>query len=160
MSEPTNEPTVTDPAPQGDPVEPTDLGEGGKKAIESERTARKEAEKKAAELQKQLDAVNQANETALEKAQREAQEAREALPAGITDAFREAAVAFGGINAEDAELFLTGSDKETLAKQAARLVEKAPASGQPKPDLSQGGKGATAPTTAEQFAQALESALN
>ena len=48
-----------------------------------------------------------------------------------------------GINDADAEIFLTGTTEEALAKQAARLVElrtavpAAPVA--PRPDLTQGG---------------------
>ncbi|WP_131812603.1 hypothetical protein [Mycolicibacterium fortuitum] len=51
-----------DPAPPGDPnPAPTPdepLGEGGKKALDAEREARKTAEALARDLQKQLDAAN------------------------------------------------------------------------------------------------------
>lgn len=51
-----------DPAPHGDPnPTPTPdepLGEGGKKALDAEREARKTAEALARDLQKQLDAAN------------------------------------------------------------------------------------------------------
>jgi HK97 family phage major capsid protein len=110
------------------PGEPADeqLGEGGKKALQAERDRAKELEKALNAATTKLGEIERANESTLEKAQREAQEAREALPAGITAAFRDAAVTFGGIAEEDAELFLTGTDVETLKKQAARLVERTP----------------------------------
>ncbi|MFV8169835.1 hypothetical protein [Mycolicibacterium peregrinum] len=51
-----------DPAPEGDPnPTPTPdepLGEGGKKALDAEREARKTAEAQAKDLQRQLDAAN------------------------------------------------------------------------------------------------------
>ena len=37
-------------------------------------------------------------------------------------AFREAAITFGGIDQERAELFLTGADVDTLKRQAAQLA--------------------------------------
>lgn len=147
---PATEPT-TDPTTQGDPAE---LGDGGKKALDAERTARKAAEKATADLQKQLDEINRANESALERAQREAKEAQEALPVSVAAAFKEAAKKFGGISDEDADLFLTGTDPDTLAKQAARLVERTPTS--PLPDPTQGGKGGSAPAL---NSNALEQAL-
>ncbi len=147
----TEQPTTT----QGDPVEES-LGEGGKKALQAERDARKAAEQSASELQKQLDAISRANESALEKAQREAKEAHDALPVGIATAFKEAAIKFAGISQEDADLFLTGNDVETLTKQASRLSERTPATGTPKPDPTQGGSGAAAPAL---NSNALEEAL-
>lgn len=145
MSVPTPEPTPTpdpapsptpDPDPQGDPA---GLGDAGKKALDAERSARKAAEKLAADARSELDKIQQANETALEKAQREAKEAQTTAATAALSAFREAAVKFGGISAEDAELLLTGSDVETLGKQAARLVERTPTT--PLPDPTQGNKG-------------------
>lgn len=120
------------------------LGDGGKKALEAERAAAKAATAKAAELQKQLDALNQANETALEKAQREANGAREAAAKATADALRFRIAAKHGISDEDAELFLTGADDATLQRQAARLTERTPATSAPKPDLTQGGSGSPA----------------
>lgn len=155
-TEPTTEAAETTEQ-QGEPAE--SLGEGGKKALEAERTARATAEKTAKELQQQLDALNRANETAIEKAQREAKEAAEQAATASLDAFRTAAVKFGGISAEDADLFLTGTDVATLEKQAARLAERAPKS--PIPDPTQGGKGGVkGGSTAEQFAAAVESAFS
>lgn len=147
MSETTTEQTAeTDSteqtATQGDPAEQP-LGEGGKKALQAERDRARELEKQLNAATTKLTEIERANETEAQRLQREAQEAREALPKGITDAFREAAVTFGGISAEDAELFLTGSDKETLQKQAARLMERTPAG--PAPDPSQGGSGGAQP---------------
>jgi hypothetical protein len=125
---------------------PADLGEAGKQAIERMKAERNDAKKQASDLQKQIDAINQANESAVEKAQREAQEAVQNAAAATVTAFREAAVKFGGITAEDAELFLTGTDAETLTKQAARLVERTSTGTTPgpRPDLTQGAKGTPA----------------
>ena len=156
----TERPTEATEQAQGEPAD-APLGEGGKKALDAERTARKDAESRAADLQKQLDDIARANESALEKAQREAKEAQEAAATATADALRFRIAAKHGISDEDAALFLTGSDEDTLAKQAARLVERTPATNTPKPDLSQGGSGGT-PTgsTADQFAAAISDALN
>ena len=145
------EPTATEVDTQGDPAS---LGDGGKKALDAERAARKAAEKAANDLQKRLDAINQANETAIEKAQREAKEAQEAAAKATADALRFRVAAKHGISDEDADLFLTGADEDTLARQAARLVERTPTS--PLPDPTQGGKGGTAPAL---NSNALEQAL-
>lgn len=159
MSESTNEqPTKTEAQQQGDPVD-APLGEGGEKALKAEREARKAAEKAQVDLQAKLDEIGRANESAIEKAQREAKEAQEEAAKAPVQAFREAAVKFGGISREDAELFLTGADVETLEKQAARLMERtaAASAAAPRPDLSQGGKG-TPPqaSPADSFAAAFE----
>ena len=67
-----------------------------------------------------------------------------------------------GISTEDAEAFLTGSDEETLAKQAARLAALAGTRpGTPKPDLTQGMQGTpTQKTTADMFADFFHSNMN
>src|SRR5690348_10395586 len=109
MSEATTEQPNTESAEQtqGDPVDEA-LGEGGKKALDAERNARKAAEKAAADLKAQLDKINQANESAVEKAQREAKEAMEAAAKATADATRFRVAAKYGLNDEDADLFLTG----------------------------------------------------
>lgn len=117
------------------------LGDAGKNALDRMKGERNDAKRIAADLQKQLDALNQASESALEKAQREAAEAREDAIKATSDALRFRVAAEHGISNEDADLFLTGADSDTLQRQAARLAEKAPASGTPKPDLTQGGSG-------------------
>jgi hypothetical protein len=146
---------------QGDPAD-APLGEGGKKALEAEREARKAAERERDEFKRKVDEAARANETAIEKAQREATEAREAAALAPVLAFREAAVKFGGISREDAELFLTGSDVETLEKQAARLMDRTPTTPPgPRPDLSQGGSGTKATgSTADQFAGVFDDLMN
>jgi hypothetical protein len=119
---------------QGDPVE-ADLGEGGKKALKAERDARAAAEKQAAELKARLDKIEAANMSDLERAQKEAADAREAAAKATAEALRFRVAAQHGISDEDAELFLTGTDLETLNRQATRLKERTPTA--PQPDLSQ-----------------------
>lgn len=151
MSEPTTEPT--EPAvDQGDPVVDKPLGEGGEKALKAEREARKAAEQAAVELKKQLDAVNAEKMSDLERAQKAAKDAEDAAAKATAEALRLRVAAKHGISDEDADLFLTGTDAATLERQAARLVERNPSS--PKPDPSQGAKGAGAKgTPADSFAE-------
>lgn len=125
----------TTPAAQGDPAEET-LGEGGKKALKAEREARTAAERQAAEFKAELDKIRAANMSDLERAQMEAKTATEAAAKATADALRFRVAAQHGISEEDAELFLTGSDADTLNKQASRLKERTPTG--PKPDPTQG----------------------
>lgn len=159
MSEPTPEPT---PDPQGDPAAQSDdkpLGENGEKALKAEREARAAAEKSAAALQKQLDDIAAANLSDLEKAQRAATDAQAAADAATKEALRLRVAVKHGISDEDADLFLTGSDQETIERQAAALVART--STGPKPDLSQGAKGAPAGSSPEQdFANFLGSQMS
>lgn len=149
MSETTTEVSVETAAPQGDPASQAapdkPLGENGEKALKAEREARAAAEKSAAALQKQLDDIAAANLSDLEKAQKQAKEAQEAAAKASAEALRFRTAAQFGISDEDADLFLTGMDADTLKRQAERLVERTPTAGNgPKPDLTQGGKGAPA----------------
>lgn len=138
-----------DPAPkpeestkQGEPAEDESLGEGGKKALKAEREARTAAERQAAELKAELDKIRAANMSDLERAQLEAQNATEEAAKARVDVLRFRVAAQHGITEEDAELFLTGTDADTLTKQATRLKERTPTA--PKPDLSQGSQHAQA----------------
>lgn len=117
------------------------LGENGEKALKAEREARAAAERSAAALQKQLDDIAAANLSDLEKAQKTAADAQAAADKATAEALRLRVAAKHGINDEDADLFLTGSDMETVEKQAAALVART--SNGPKPDLSQGAKDTT-----------------
>lgn len=119
------------------------LGENGEKALKAEREARAAAEKSAAALQKQLDDIAAANLSDLEKAQKAAKDAEEAAAKATSEALRLRIAAKHGISDEDADLFLTGSDLETVEKQAVALAART-ATGTtpgPRPDLSQGAKG-------------------
>src|SRR5689334_18950764 len=98
---------------QGDPAE---LGDAGKKALAAEREARKAAEKSATDLKAQLDQLSRANESAVEKATREAAEAKELVQKATLEALRFRVAAKHGISDEDADLFLHGADAETLER--------------------------------------------
>jgi hypothetical protein len=137
-----DQPTEPESTTQGEPAEDETLGEGGKKALKAEREARTKAERQAAELQAKLDKIEAANMSDLERAQKEAADAKEAAAKATTDALRFRIAAQHGISDEDAELFLTGEDADTLTKQATRLKERTPTS--PKPDPTQGAQHATA----------------
>lgn len=143
------------PQPEGD------LGEGGKKAIQAERDARKAAEKAASDLQAQLDAIKAAQMSDLEKAQAEAAKNAEEAASAKAEALRWRIAAKHGISDEDAETFLTGSTEEALTRQAERLASLSTAAPTtPKPDRTQGGTGAPAGgSTADLFAAAVGDAL-
>lgn len=152
MSEPTPEPTP-EPEPQGDPAAADKpLGENGEKALKAEREARTAAEKSAAALQKQLDDINAANLSDLEKAQKAAADAQAAADVATREAMRLRVAAKHGISDEDADLFLTGSDMETVERQATALAARTSTGNQPgpRPDLSQGSKGTPATGSPEQ----------
>jgi hypothetical protein len=131
-------------ASQGDPAATDDasLGDAGKRAIKAERERANAAEKAAAELKAKLDQIEAANMSDLERAQKEAAEAKDAAAKATAEALRFRVAAQHGISDEDAELFLTGNDLDTLTRQATRLKDRAPTG--PQPDLSQGAGGVPA----------------
>jgi len=158
QEDPTIDP-VEPTEPQGDPAGKDDkpLGENGEKALKAERDARKAAETSAASLQKQLDEIAAANLTELERAQQSATEATATAETAMKEALRLRVAAKHGINDEDADLFLTGSDQETVERQAAALVARTSAG--PKPDLSQGAQGNPLALNSNGLEQALKSKL-
>lgn len=150
---PPTEPQTDPKGGQGDPDKP--LGENGEKALKVERERANAAEKVVTNLQKQLDEIAAANLSDLEKAQKQAADAQETAAEATAEALRYRVAAKHSISDEDAALFLTGTDEETLTKQAQRLTDRAQAS--PRPDPSQGARGGDPKSsTADQFAAAVE----
>ena len=159
MSEQNTESTTEATEQGATPNDVAELGEGGQKALKAEREARKAAEKAATDLQSQLEQIQQAQMSDLEKAQAQARSYEEAATKAQAEALRWRIAAKHGISDGDAETFLTGSDEASLTRQAERLAALATtAPTTPKPDLSQGGSAGTPrpPTAAEQFAAAFE----
>lgn len=158
MSETTQaaEPTSTETETQGDPA--ADLGEGGKKALDAERAARKAAEKAASDLQAKLDEIGRANESALDKAQREAQEFREQAQQAALEAIRFRIAAETGIT-DNVDLILTAPDEDTMRRQAQLWVDRTPTSAGPKPDLTQGGSGQAVALNSDGLEEALRTKL-
>lgn len=108
-----------DPQQQGQQPPDEPLGEGGLRALQAEREARKTAEKAAADAAARIKEFEDRDKTELQKAQDAAAEADKRA----VDAWREALTTAHGISEEDAAVFLTGTDADTLKRQAARLVE-------------------------------------
>ena len=134
------------------------LGEPGLKALQSER-------ERAANLQNALSAATAKREkleaaqlSELERAQQAASEAKAQAETARTEALRYRIAAEHGIDATDAELFLTGGDNETMSRQALRLLERTPTT--PRPDPSQGASGADLALNGDPLLQALKQKLN
>ena len=163
MSDQNENATETNDKAEGQRDADTDaLGESGKKALAAEREARKAAEKAANEYAQRLKDIEAAQMSDLERAQSAAKEAQEVAAKATTEALRWKVAAEYQIAAEDAEVFLTGGDEDSIRKQAQRLAELAKSKGPttPKPDLSQGAKGTpTQATSAQKFAAAFEGRL-
>ena len=160
MSETTTDtPATTDD--QGNPDDGTEaLGDAGKKALDAMKSKWKQAEQANADLQAKLDEINRANESALERAQREAQEAKEAATQATLDALRFRIAAEAGIT-DNVDLILTAGDEETMRKQAALWAARtsdATAAG-PRPDLTQGGSGNPLALNSDGLEDALKTKL-
>jgi len=136
------------------------LGDGGKKAIQAEREARKAAEDAAKSLQTQLDEIKAAQMSDLEKAQAQAKSYEDAAAKATAEALRWRIAAKHGISDEDAETFLTGNDEASLTRQAERLASLATtAPTTPKPDRTQGGTGEPVALNSDALENALRSKL-
>jgi hypothetical protein len=147
-TEPTNE-------QQSESAPADQLGEGGQKALKAERARANAAEKAASDLKAQLDKINQANESAVEKAQRELKDAQDLAAKATAEATRLRVAAKHGISDEDADL---------LTRQAERLAARnadASSPRAPKPDANQGRPGAGGPkSTADSFAEFFRNNLS
>lgn len=73
-----------------------------------------------------LDDIEAANKSELEKANEAKTAAEQAAEQAKSEALRWKVAAKHGISDEDAELFLTGTDEQTLTKQAERLADRKP----------------------------------
>ena len=114
----TTEPVESESQPESD-SQPA-LSDPGKKALAEERRRAAQAEKTAKALQAKLDALEAEKLSKEEKAVKEAAEAAERALKAESEALRWRKY---GITDDDAELFLTGSDEETLSRQAERFKE-------------------------------------
>lgn len=181
MSDPNETTTPTEPeAPEQRDADTEPLGDAGKKALQELRERARAAEEALAEFgglskgevrkfiseakanEKRLKQLGEERMSDLEKAQAAAKEAQDAAAKATTEALRWKVAAEFAIAAEDAEVFLTGTDEDSIRKQAQRLAELATAKGPttPKPDLSQGAKGTPSQATpAQKFAAAFEGRL-
>ena len=106
-----------------------------------------------------LDELEDANRSEAEKAQARITELENQLNAVQAESLRLRVAAEHGItDADDIALFLTGTDEETLTKQAERLAarsEEATKPRAPKPDPNQGRQSGGTASTADQFAAAI-----
>ncbi len=153
--------SATPPAAPAEPlIDEAALGDAGKRALDAERTARKAAEKAAADALAKVKAFETEKLSDLEKAQQQAKDAQEAAAKATTEALRLRLAARNGLSEEDAELFLVGTDEATLTAQAARVAalrgaQTPPEPRTPTPDPSQGPRGDLPKTEEDQIYEAL-----
>lgn len=154
MTEEQTETPTTDAPEQEETREeasPTETVEFWKqKAREQEKRA-----KANADAARKLAEIEESTKTEQEKLAERLAEAEKAAATATAEALRFRVASKHGISDEDAELFLTGSDEETLMRQAERLAAKVAADGKPrppKPDPNQGRSNDGPASTADQFA--------
>lgn len=148
------------PAPSGDQAKQDEpLGDGGKKALEAEREARKTAEKDLAAMRSEFDAfktglagalgVKPGGSTSPEEAVAQMQQRLDAMQTD-SEVYRLAAQ-HQITEQADIDLLRSATDAEARGKLAERLAAKGSETpGTPKPDATQGGKGGTGSGTPEQ----------
>jgi len=151
-------PGTPDPEGERKPQEgePKTFDEAYVKKLREENAKHRTEAKANAEAAKRLAEIEEANKTeaqksadALAAAQRDAQNAR-------TEALRYKVASKFQVNDEDADLFLTGTDEETLTKQAERLTERAEERKKNGNTVPREGTNPTQPTDdVREFARAL-----
>lgn len=119
--EATTEPVVTEPPQEGTETETFDA-EYVKKLRAEAAKYRTEA-KSNADAAKRLAEIEEAQKTEAEKAADRVRQLEVERDAAMRDALRFKVASKFGIGEEDADLFLTGTDEDTLTKQAERLSQ-------------------------------------
>lgn len=160
-----NPPADPQPTPPADPTElsPEEaaaLRDPGKQAIDRMKAALAAAEGNAAQMAARLKEIDDRDLSELQKAQRDREEALTEAQKARVDSLRWRTAAAHGISTEDAELFLTGHDEETMTAQAVRLAAKlaAPTKPELRPDPSMGPRGGGGSDPRQQFADILKQA--
>ena len=160
MSEAPVEPTATEPPAEDRPkVVPAH-------ELAGERKARQAAERATQELQARLDQIEAAKLSDLERVQKQNESLAEKASAAEAKVLRLEIANEYHISKDDAEIFLTGKDVDTLTAQAKRLAElstvepgepvTAPG---PRADLSQGPKGAPPALNSDGLTEAINHKL-
>lgn len=131
------------------PEKPQDGTEEQAKTFDAEYVdkLRKEAAKYRTEAKANSDAakrlaeIEDAQKSEAEKAAERIKQLESEAQSARTEALRFKVASKYGVSDEDADLFLTGSDEDTLTRQAERLAARNEEAGkprQPKPDPTQG----------------------
>jgi hypothetical protein len=97
------------------------LGDAGKKALEAERRNARAAAKERDALAVRLKEFEDRDKSGAEKAQDRIKGLENELSVAQRESLRFKVASKFSIGAEDADLFLTGIDEDTLTKQAERL---------------------------------------
>lgn len=118
-------PAPTPPAPADPPAGDEPLGDSGKKALETERAASKEWERRAKEAEAKVEAAESAKLSDIDRANKERDDAKsEAATARAELAVLRLAAANGITEQDDIDLLIGVSDETQRAALAARLASK------------------------------------
>jgi len=131
-----------DQAPAGEAVDEAAKPEIDWKAKAREWESRAKANKTAAD---ELAALKQSQMSEQERLAAQLTEAQQAAEVARAEALRYRVATKFRIADEDAELFLTGRDEETLTRQAERLAARQEAAGPTPPPSFDGGTRQSAP---------------
>lgn len=112
-------PTTETPSDSDQP-----LGDAGKKALDAERKRANAAERDKKSLQQRLDELEAEKLSKEERAEKERDQALKEAAEARAEALRYRIATKFHISDEDADLFLNGTDEETLTRQAQRLAER------------------------------------
>lgn len=123
MPEGTPDPDVTPKPPEGD--EPKTFDADYVKKLREEAAKYRTEAKANAEAAKRLAEIEEAQKSEAEKQADRIRQLEEQALSAQRDALRFKVAAKYGIGDEDADLFLTGTDEETLVRQAERLAGRA-----------------------------------
>jgi hypothetical protein len=116
------------PDPEDNPTDPPsdDLGDAGKKALEAERKARRDADQRAKELEAQLKEITDKDKSEVEKLREENAELTKKLADADTRSERLEVAMTKGLTAAQAKR-LVGTTKEELEADADEILEAFPA---------------------------------
>lgn len=138
-----------------------DLGDGGKKALEAERRARRQAEKAASEYAAKVKAYEDAQKSETERLTEQLEQYKATAAKAEAETLRLRVAAESGLPA-DLHEFLVGSDEDELRAKAQKLMAATAAATAPRapaPDPTQGakpGQGTAQLTRADLAGQSLE----
>lgn len=156
--------TAKPAAPVTEPKADQPLGDGGKKALEAEREARKELERQLSQMRDGLAQVFGQKPDGKASADDVLSSLSEQVAAMKHDnAVLRVASDHGITDKDDIDLLRSAKDEDAMTRLATRLAAKADAEGArpgtPKPDLTQGGKGEPPALNSSALEEALKAKL-
>jgi hypothetical protein len=140
----------TPPEPKPDPKPDPELGDAGKKALEAERAARRDADKQLRAVQEELKKLQDKDKSETDRLRDEVEQLKAQSAEGAAKALRAEVALSKGLSAAHAKR-LVGTTREELEADADEILEAFPSPGggatpppgkRPVPDL----KGGTDPS--------------